>query len=154
LIVSGDGTWKKRGPTSRFGVTTLAGKFSKKIIDTVAKSTYCKSCEVWEKKKNTHPEEYEDWLEGHDDCDANHIGSAGKMEVDSVKEMFGRSIDQYGVKYTRYIGDCDSATYKFIEFKSVRCANRKTRMLLTCEKKNGNSMPQSQKTNERFRRKE
>jgi len=112
LTVSGDGTWKKRGHTSRFGVTTLAGKFGKKIIDTVVKSTYCKSCEVWEKKKNTHPEEYEEWLEGHDDCDANHIGSAGKMEVDSVKEMFGRSIDQYGVKYTRYIGDGDSATYK------------------------------------------
>ena len=30
LIVSGDSTWKKRGQTSRFGVTTLAGKFSKK----------------------------------------------------------------------------------------------------------------------------
>ena len=34
------------------------------------------------------------------------------MEVDSVKEMFSRSIDQYGVKYTRYIGDGDSATFK------------------------------------------
>ena len=56
-IVSGDGTWKKRGHTSRFGVTTLAGKFSKKIIGSIVKSTYCKSCEVWEKKililKNT-----------------------------------------------------------------------------------------------------
>jgi len=26
--------------------------------------------------------------------------------------MFDRSIDYYGVKYTRYIGDGDSATYK------------------------------------------
>ena len=112
LTVSGDGTWKKRGHTSRFGVTTLAGKYSKKIIDSVVKSTYCKSCEQWEKKKSTHPEEYEEWYEGHDDCDINHIGSAGKMEVDSVKEMFGRSIEEYGVKYTRYIGDGDSATYK------------------------------------------
>ena len=42
----------------------------------------------------------------------NHIGSAAKMEVDSVKEMFSRSIDQYGVKYTRYIGDGDNATFK------------------------------------------
>ena len=41
LIVSGNGTWKKRGHTSRFGVTTLAGKFSKKIIDSIVKSTYC-----------------------------------------------------------------------------------------------------------------
>ncbi|KAH0568122.1 hypothetical protein KQX54_018506 [Cotesia glomerata] len=34
------------------------------------------------------------------------------MEVDSVKDMFGRSISKYGVKYTRYIGDGDSATHK------------------------------------------
>lgn len=34
------------------------------------------------------------------------------MEVDSEKEMFARSIDQYGVKYPRYIGEGDSATYK------------------------------------------
>ena len=34
------------------------------------------------------------------------------MEVDSVKEMFSRSIDQYGVKYMRYIGDGDSAIFK------------------------------------------
>ena len=34
------------------------------------------------------------------------------MEVDSANEMFSRSIDQYGVKYTRCIGDCDNATFK------------------------------------------
>lgn len=34
------------------------------------------------------------------------------MEVDSVKEMFDRSIDYHGVKYMRYIGDGFSATYK------------------------------------------
>ena len=93
LIVSGDGTWKKRGHTSRFGVTTLAGKFSKKIIDSIVKSTYCQSCEVWEKKKGTHPEEYEEWLERHGNCDVNHIGSAGKMEVDNRKCLVARSIN-------------------------------------------------------------
>ena len=51
LTVSGDGTWKKHGHTSKFGVTTLAGKCSKKIIDTSVKSTYCKACETWVKKK-------------------------------------------------------------------------------------------------------
>ena len=111
LIVSGDSTWKKRGHASRFDVITLGGKFSKKIIDSIVKSTYCKSCKVWEKKKDTHPEEYEERLEGRDNCDVNHIGSARKMEVDSVKEMFSRSIDRYGVQYTRYIGDGDSATF-------------------------------------------
>jgi len=64
------------------------------------------------KKKDSDPESYEEWLSQHDECDVNHVGSASKMEVDSVKEMFDRSIDYYGVKYTRYIGDGDSATYK------------------------------------------
>lgn len=112
LTVSGDGTWKKRGHTSRFGVTTLAGKYCKKIIDSCVKSTYCQSCQYWEKRKNSDPEKYEEWLSEHDDCEVNHTGSASKMEVDSVKEMFARSIDSYGVKYVRYIGDGDSATYK------------------------------------------
>jgi len=96
----------------RFGVTTLAGKYSKKIVDSSVKSTHCHSCQFWERKKDSDPERYEEWLSQHDDCDANHSGSASKMEVDSVKEMFDRSIDYHGVKYTRYIGDGDSATYK------------------------------------------
>ncbi|XP_071050642.1 uncharacterized protein [Onthophagus taurus] len=112
LTVSGDGTWRKRGHTSRFGVVTLAGKYCKKIIDSGVKSTYCHSCVFW-KKKDSDPEAYEEWLSLHeDDCDINHKGSASKMEVDSVKDMFGRSISEYGVKYWRYIGDGDSATYK------------------------------------------
>lgn len=41
LTVSGDGTWKKRGFTSLFGVTTLIGKYSKKVVDTVVKSKHC-----------------------------------------------------------------------------------------------------------------
>ncbi|XP_018340657.1 PREDICTED: uncharacterized protein LOC108747588 [Trachymyrmex septentrionalis] len=36
------------------------------------------------------------------------------MEVDSVKEMFSRSEENFGVKYSNYIGDGDSATFKAI----------------------------------------
>jgi len=50
LTVYGNSTWKKRGHTSRFGVTTLAGKYCK-IIDSCVKSTYCHSCLYWEIKK-------------------------------------------------------------------------------------------------------
>ncbi|CAG5109337.1 Protein of unknown function [Cotesia congregata] len=44
LTISGDSTWKKRGLTSRFGIVTLAGKYSKEILDSCVKSTYCQSC--------------------------------------------------------------------------------------------------------------
>ncbi|KAL1512702.1 hypothetical protein ABEB36_002249 [Hypothenemus hampei] len=53
-------------------------------------------------------------LEHKDICSINHKGSAGKMKVDAVKEMFTRSVVKHGVKYARYIGDGDSKTFKGI----------------------------------------
>ena len=47
LIVSGDGTWHKRVFSSLFGVTSLIGHFTDKIIEGLIKSSYCKACEPW-----------------------------------------------------------------------------------------------------------
>ncbi|XP_070159831.1 LOW QUALITY PROTEIN: uncharacterized protein [Polyergus mexicanus] len=113
LAVSGDGTRQKRGFTSAFGVCSLIGIHSKKVLDVNIKSAYCKACEVWGKKQDT--EEYNEWKIEHEQvCHMNHHGSSGKMEVDAIKEMFQRSENLYGVKYTDYIGDGDSKTYKGI----------------------------------------
>ncbi|XP_043258074.1 uncharacterized protein LOC122400607 [Colletes gigas] len=113
LTVSGDGTWKKRGFSSRFGVTTLIGKYSKKVLDAVIKSSFCQACALSKSKMAT--EEFDIWFENHKEkCSNNHHGSAGKMEVDAAVEMFFRSVEKYGVKYTRYIGDGDCKTYKAI----------------------------------------
>ena len=60
-------------------------------------------------------EEYQKWYEYHEEeCMKNHEGSAGKMEVDSVAEMFATSQEKFGVKYSNYIGDGDSKTFKAI----------------------------------------
>lgn len=60
-------------------------------------------------------DEYNEWYKSHqDNCTINHSGSAGKMEVDAVKEMFLRSEEKHGVKYTTYVGDGDSKTFKGI----------------------------------------
>lgn len=113
LKVSGDGSWKKRGFKSLYGVTTLIGYYTGKVIDVVVKSSYCQACIHW--KKKMHTVEYQEWLLSHEEeCTINHDGSAGKMEVDSVKEMFLRSEEKFGVKYTNYIGDGDSKTFKAI----------------------------------------
>ena len=53
LIVSGDGTWHKHGFLFLFGVTSLIGHFTGKIIDVLVKSSYCKACEPWKDKKKT-----------------------------------------------------------------------------------------------------
>ncbi|CAK9813129.1 Transposable element Tcb2 transposase [Anthophora plagiata] len=72
-----------------------------------------KACEFWKNFEGT--EEYDEWENKHSDkCFANHNGSAGKMEVDSIVEMFKRSESLYNVRYDNYIGDGDSKTYKGI----------------------------------------
>jgi len=59
--------------------------------------------------------EYEVWMESHaDKCSANHIGSAGKMEVDAAVEMFSRSEELHNIRYSSYISDGDSKTFKGI----------------------------------------
>jgi len=110
LKVSGDSSWKKRGFTSFYGLTTLIGYYSGKVIDFIVKSGYCHACAVHKEKYDD--DEFSQWFETHQDtCSSNHEGSAGKMEVDSIVEMFLRSEEKHGVKYTDYIGDGDSKTF-------------------------------------------
>jgi len=102
ITVSGDGSWRKRGFLSLFGLVTLIGWFTGKIVDVLVKSKYCKACEFWMTKENN--EEYQKWAESHSEqCEANHKGSSGKMEVDAVVEMFSRSEDLHNMKYANYI---------------------------------------------------
>lgn len=111
LGVPGDGTWQKRGYTSAFGVCSLIGVHSNKVLDVNIKSAYCKTCEVWSKHDGT--EEYNEWKNEHEKvCPVNHEGSSGKMKVDAITEMFHRSEKRYGVRYVNYIGDGDSKTFK------------------------------------------
>ncbi|KYN11352.1 hypothetical protein ALC57_16498, partial [Trachymyrmex cornetzi] len=110
LTVSGDGSWRKRGYTSLFGVSSIIGYYSEKVLDLVVKSSCCKMCESW--KNKLQDAEFQEWYETHkNECNINHEGSSGKMEVDSIIEMFKRSVEKYNVQYHYYIGDGDSKTY-------------------------------------------
>ncbi|XP_026828856.1 uncharacterized protein LOC113562728, partial [Ooceraea biroi] len=115
LTVSGDGTWKKRGFSSLFGVSTLVGKYSNKVVDAMIKSSFCQACNLWNNKKDDNIAEYNEWYETHEEtCSRNHEGSAGKMEIDAITEMFVRSKEKHGVLYVKYIGDGDSKTFRGI----------------------------------------
>ena len=77
------------------------------------KSKYCKACEFWKTKTDTI--EFEEWNQTHkDECQANQVGSAGKMEVNAIIEMFQRSESLHNLKYANYVGDGDSKTIKGI----------------------------------------
>lgn len=55
-----------------------------------------------------------------DTCTANYLGSSGGMEVEGAIEIFKRSVPQYNVMYTEYLGNggtnadksvCDAQRY-------------------------------------------
>lgn len=111
LTVSGDGTWKKRGFSSLYGVASLIGYYTGKVVDVLVKSSYCHMCVTWKNKLDSA--EFEEWQENHineDQCSANHKGASGNMEVDAIVTMFKRS-QENNVKIRNYIGDGDSKTY-------------------------------------------
>lgn len=113
ITVSGDGSWRRRGFSSLFGIVSLIGWFTGKVLDVNIKSKFCKACSYWKTKEDTA--EYTNWKESHEDeCEANHEGSAGKMEVDSVVEMFDRANEVNDVNYINYVGDGDSKTFKAV----------------------------------------
>ncbi|KYM94122.1 hypothetical protein ALC62_15264 [Cyphomyrmex costatus] len=115
LTVSGDGSWKKQGFNSLYGVASLIGYYTGKIIDVAVKSAYCEKCKMWENKCKTA--EFEEWYEDHvqkNECDKNHAGPAGNMEVNAIVvllELFKRSMQKFQMMYKNYIGDGDSKTF-------------------------------------------
>lgn len=115
LTVSGDGSWPKRGFSALLGIVSLIGKYSNKIIDVIVKSKICQACKTSNFPKDSP--EFDAWFVEHckkGQCKADHKGSAGLMEVEGVKELFERSIEQYDVKYEYYIGDGDTKTFKHL----------------------------------------
>jgi len=111
-------------------VATLIGYYSGKVLDTIVKSSYCKSCESWKHKLNSA--EFEEWFEEHKEkgeCNTNHEGAAGNMEVTSIIEMFQRSFEKYSLRYANYIGDRDSKTYSGVvnskPYGENYCINKK-----------------------------
>lgn len=113
--VSVDGTYMTRGFSSKAGVVTAIGCVTGKVLDTSVRSKVCKSCDHWSKKKESHPAEYENWLKSHPPlCEATHDGSSGSMEAKSAVDIFARSLENNNLRYTRYIGDGDTNSFKSV----------------------------------------
>ena len=114
VMASFDGSWQKRGYSSKNGVIT--GISGGKVVDYEVMSKVCKQCKYWKKKKSG--KDYEDWLLHHD-CNINHIGSSGSMEVEGVKKMFSRSVADRKLRYTTYLGDGDSKGFATVQAMNV-----------------------------------
>ena len=45
------------------------------------------------------------------ECEINHEGSAGAMEAKGVVTCFSSSVEKYNLRYTQYLGDCDTKSF-------------------------------------------
>ena len=113
ITVSCDGTWLTRGHKSQYGVCTVVGNKSGKVLDTKVLSTNCKSCQTWKGKEGSIA--YAEWKEGHlAKCGINHNGNAGSMEAAGMVDIFSRSLEKHKVRYVNYVGDGDTRSYKAV----------------------------------------
>lgn len=105
-----DGSWQRRGYASLNGVIT-AISFGK-CVDYEVLSKHCKSCQIWERKKDS--DGYNDWLLRHV-CPINHTGSSGAMESKGAVRIFARSLQQNKLRYVTYIGDGDTKSFQDVQ---------------------------------------
>ena len=89
--VSGDGTWRKRGYSSSYGVVTALSTITGKVVDVEVMSKNCKECTGWRGKEGT--QEFQDCWEGHQHlCEANYLGSSGSVDASGLLAIFQRSV--------------------------------------------------------------
>ena len=114
VAVSVDGTWQKRGYSSKFGVVLAILVDTGEVVDFEVLSLHCHGC-----KKHQNDDKASDaytlWKKKHEiQCQLNFEGTAGGMEGKGAMNIFSRSIQKRGLKYVTFVGDGDSDTYKIV----------------------------------------
>ena len=110
--ISVDGTYMTREHSSNIGILTVIGLKTGKVIDTGARSKLCKSWEYWEKQDQAS-ERYQRWKACHrEKCTLSHEGLSGSVAGEIANEVFSRSAELYNLRYTSFIGDEDTNSFK------------------------------------------
>ncbi|GFV84479.1 uncharacterized protein TNCV_5007411 [Trichonephila clavipes] len=99
LAFAVDGSWQKRGFSSKNGLVTVTSVDTGKVIDV---EVFSKHCICPNKTKHLQ------------NCKRNFEGYSGKMEVAGALSIFQRSQSLYNVRYTKYLGDGDSKAFTSI----------------------------------------
>ena len=125
--VSCDGSWQKRGYSSKNGVVTIISMDTGKVLDVEPMSKSCKACSLKDKLKNENPAAYDLWKAEHL-CKMNYVGTAGNMEPVGAKRIWERSILKNGLRYVKFYGDGDSKgfcsvqnTYGELSVEKLEC---------------------------------
>ena len=80
IAISVDGSWGKRGWSSRNGITDICFEETGKVLGVIHKTSYCKECSTMDEKKKSGAIDlfnYMEWYVKHEtSCLKNHEGSA------------------------------------------------------------------------------
>ena len=111
VSVTVDGTWQKRGHSSKIGVIFVISVDTGEILDYEVKSLFCYECKV-HNNQDSESNEYKEWKSAHElKCEINHKGSSEEMEAVAAVAISSRSINTRQLKYTTFVGDGDSSSF-------------------------------------------
>ncbi|CAF1518707.1 unnamed protein product, partial [Rotaria sordida] len=114
VTVSLDGTWKRRGHVSNFGIVFLIHVDSGKCIDYEVLSLLCEKCKM--KKATLSKKEFKKWYSKHQRfCEKNFHGTSKSMEKAGAIRLFQRSLVN-GLRYKFMLCDGDSSAYESVKY--------------------------------------
>ncbi len=115
IEVSVDGSWGNMGLSSHNGVVSIIAIETGEVIDQHIMHSACQQCAKWEGVSKDDPK-YIDFIVKHfDHCLFNHEGSSQSMESAGAVILWGRSISKHKLRYTTFVGDGDSKSYKSVK---------------------------------------
>ncbi|GFU64164.1 uncharacterized protein TNCV_3745321 [Trichonephila clavipes] len=105
IAIALDGTWQKRGHTSKNGVVTATSLDNGKVIEFECLSKYCFEC----KSTNKTCDNYQ----------VNYHGFSAGMESEGALRIFSRFLPNYNVRYVQYLGDGDSKGFLRVQESNI-----------------------------------
>ena len=138
ISISIDGSWQKRGRTSKNGIVTVIDTMTGLILDFVTLSNYCHECDTGPAPDDAS---YADFIAKHQPkCQKTIDCSSGAMEMEGAVIIFRRSIQLHGFRYSQMLGDGDAKTYARVceddpydgrPIEKLECVNHVTKRMET-----------------------
>ncbi|CAF3980500.1 unnamed protein product [Rotaria sp. Silwood1] len=118
ITVSIDGTWKRRGHVSNYGIVYIIDVQSGLCIDYEVMSLLCEVCNF--KKSKLSPSQFTNWYKKHQlFCPKNYDGTSKSMEKEGTVRLFQRSIVNV-LRYTHMLCDGDASAFEAIKHYYVK----------------------------------
>ena len=118
ITVSIDGTWKRRGHVSNYGIVFVIDVRSGLCIDFEVMSLFCAACT--RKRSLSSETEFRKWYKKHEPfCNKNYDGTSKSMEKEGVIKLYKRSLIN-GLRYKYMVCDGDASAYESIKYYYIQ----------------------------------